>query len=78
MVIVIRKVFFYRKHTIFSDTVEDISGVGKERYSSTAVDFECVTACNIPHSSNLISSSFSDIISNISIGVLTFCLRDIS
>jgi len=45
----------------------------RAKFTITIVDFECVTIFSIPHSSNLISSSFSEIISNISLAVRIFC-----
>lgn len=47
-------------------------------HTTTIVDFDKVTGFNIPQSSNLISSSFSEIISKISFIALNFCLLDIS
>ena len=51
-----------------------------KKYSHTTiiVDLETVTGFNIPYSSNLISSSVSEIISNISFVALNLCLLDIS
>jgi hypothetical protein len=46
------------------------------KHTTTNVDLECVTTFNIPHSSNLISSSSSDIISNISFATRIFCRLD--
>ena len=43
---------------------------------SAVVDFNCGPICKIPHSSNWISSSLSNIISKISFVVRTFCRLD--